>query len=133
MNCEICGKPMTGFSTVLIDGTQFDVCENCSSLGKKLEVTNEKKDFLQAKKPFIKPKRKFVQGTGPELNSNTLIEGFGKKIMQARQRKNLTLKDLAMKLYEKESVIQRIEAEKFTPSDKTIKKIENELEIQLRE
>ena len=53
--------------------------------------------------------------------------------MQARQRKNLKLKELAMKIYEKESVIQRIESEKFIPGEKTIKKLENELEINLRE
>jgi ribosome-binding protein aMBF1 (putative translation factor) len=38
-----------------------------------------------------------------------------------------------MKVYEKESVIQRIESEKFIPEDKIIKKLEKELEIKLTE
>ena len=127
MECEICGKEVFKAVTIDIDGTQFDVCDRCVSLGKKIE--------LQEEKPERKPKS-FVSKTGnfsPALTASTLIEDYGKKIMQARQRKGLKLKDLAMKIYEKESVIQRIEAEKFRPSDKVIKKLENELEIKLTE
>ncbi|MFH1663660.1 MAG: multiprotein-bridging factor 1 family protein [archaeon] len=128
MNCEICGKIIDRPATILIDETQFDVCEGCSSLGKKLEVKDERTE----RKSFQAARTKNF-ASGNTLSESTLIEGFGKKIMQARQKKGLTLKELAIKLYEKESVIQRIESEKFVPEDKTIKKIERELEISLTE
>jgi len=127
MNCEICGKLIENLTTIEIDGTQFDVCESCSSLGKKLEVEEEKFE----RKPQIQRTQKSFSQT--DLKETALIEEFGKKIMQARQRKGLKLKDLALKMYEKESVIQRIESEKFIPSEKTIRKLEKELEISLRE
>jgi len=150
MNCEICGNQIDKPITVVIDDTQFDVCSNCSSLGKKLDTetvideendyprdrfAKERFEFKERKKVFFdkpKPTQK-IQNFSSSLQPSSLIEGFGKKIMQARQKKGLTLKELAMKIYEKESVIQRIEAEKFTPSDKTIRKLEKELEVKLTE
>ncbi len=125
MNCEICGAVTDKNITVLIDNTQFDVCGKCSSLGTKIEVQDDRL--------FRKPVTKNIPVQNKVLEAEALIDGFGKKIMQARQKKNLTLKELAMKLYEKESVIQRIESEKFVPSAKTIKKLETELGINLRE
>jgi len=150
MGCEICGKEIFKPVTIDIDGTQFDVCNDCVSLGKKVELPEEPRSAFSKKagenfdQPFGKrlrqvaktsfsPSRASNFSSPPTLNASTLIEDYGKKIMQARQRKNLTLKELAMKLYEKESVIQRIESEKFKPSDKVIKKLEKELEISLTE
>ncbi len=130
-------------STVLIDDTQFDVCETCSSLGKKLEVKDSREEI--PKRSFERDftsqpqfEKRFPSKTPPnypqqKLEASTLIEEFGKKIMQARQRKGLKLEELAKNIFEKESVVQRIEAEKFTPSDKVIRKLEKELEINLRE
>ena len=136
MDCEICGKTVEKTTTILIDGTQFDVCDKCISLGKKVELHEEK--FIE-RKPVARPQQNFSPSRSqnysspPNLVAATLVEGFGKKIMQARQRKNLTLKELAMKIYEKESVVQRIESEKFKPSDKIIIKLQKELEIKLIE
>jgi putative transcription factor len=126
MDCEICGKPIEKRITVLIDGTQFDVCNECSSLGKKIDLPEE--NFIEKRNERIQRKN-----FASRIQETTLVEGFGKKIMQARQKKGLTLRDLAMKVYEKESVIQRIESEKFIPEDKIIKKLEKELEIKLTE
>ncbi len=128
MNCEICGNEIDKPKTVLIDGTQFDVCENCTSLGKQIEVPDERTERNERR---IQRTQNFA--SKPSFSSVELIDGFGKKIMQSRQKKGLTIKELAMKLYEKDSVLHRIESEKFTPSDKIIKKIEKELEINLRE
>jgi len=146
MNCEICGRTMEKEITIVVDGTQFDVCEKCSLLGKKIneETIKEKElprdrfakerfDFNPRKKTEFQNFPQKIKNFSGSLQETTLIDGFGKKIMQARQRKGLKLKELAMKIYEKESVIQRIESEKFIPGEKTIKKLENELEINLRE
>ncbi|MBU2476536.1 TIGR00270 family protein [Candidatus Micrarchaeota archaeon] len=149
MNCEICGNSINKIITVVIDGTQFDVCSNCSSLGKKLDeqsvedeevfprdrFAKERFEFTPRKKVFFEKQKSIqkIQNFSGAMQASSLIEGFGKKIMQARQKKGLTLKELAMKIYEKESVIQRIESEKFNPSDKTIRKLEKELEIKLTE
>lgn len=141
MDCEICGKTVEKTTTIDIDGTQFDVCADCVSLGKKIELPEEsfierknfqRKEFKQKPQSFS-PSRPQNYFSPPSLIASTLIEGYGKKIMQARQRKNLTLKELALKIYEKESVVQRIEAEKFKPSDKVIIKLQKELETKLTE
>ena len=134
MDCEICGKETFKHATIFIDGTQFDVCEDCVSLGKKVELQEEPPfEKRQVVKTSFSPSRSQNYFTPSNLVASTLVEGFGKKIMQARQRKNLTLKELALKIYEKESVVQRIESEKFKPSDKVIIKLQKELEVKLTE
>ena len=61
-----------------------------------------------------------------------LIENYGKLIVEARQRMNLTREEFAKKIKEKESVIRRIENEEMKPDEKLLNKIEKFLGIKLR-
>jgi putative transcription factor len=61
-----------------------------------------------------------------------LVEDYGKRIQQARMQRGWTREELARRVFEKESVIQRIESNSLTPSDELIEKLERVLSIKLR-
>jgi len=54
-----------------------------------------------------------------------IIDNYGKKIIEARKKINLTREEFAKKINEKESVIRRIEAEGMEPDEKRKKPKEN--------
>jgi len=59
------------------------------------------------------------------------IDNYGKKIIEARERMNLTREEFAKKINEKESIIKRIEHEDMRPNQALTKKIERFLKIKL--
>ena len=61
-----------------------------------------------------------------------IVPDFGKRIRKAREAKGLTAKELAMKIFEKESLLHRIENQAIKPSDLMIEKLEKQLGIQLK-
>ena len=62
-----------------------------------------------------------------------LVEDFNVKIRKARESKNLSREELGQKIYEKVSVINRIESGKMIPDIRLTKKLENALNITLIE
>ena len=61
-----------------------------------------------------------------------LVDNYGKMIVEARKKRNLTREEFAKKIKEKESVIRRVESEEMMPDDALVKKIERFLEIKLK-
>ena len=62
-----------------------------------------------------------------------MFEDFNVKIRKARDSKNLSREELGQKIYEKVSVINRIESGKMIPDIRLTKKLENALNITLIE
>lgn len=123
MQCEICGKNQAEFEAQ-IDNVQMFVCSNCKSFAQESKPISQKPLHFQTKEKPL----------GKELDEGLEIsEDFGKNIRKARQKLNLTLKELALKLYEKESTLQRIENNSLLPSETQIKKLEKELKIKLKQ
>jgi len=114
--CEMCGKSGPLY-TAMVEGTQLKVCENCGKFGRVLA------------KPQVVQKKALSQAT-PELVEE-LVEDYAKLIREARERQNLTQKDFALKLNEKESAVQKWESESMAPSIDTAKKLERLLKIKL--
>ena len=124
MLCEICGKFTDNTITILIDGTELVVCSECKNFGKEIH------------KRALKKKQKSIS----EIQfKNSLDEGldiaqnFGTIVRKAREKKGWTVEDLAKKVFEKESVLHRVEANKFLPSDALLNKLQKTLNIKLRE
>jgi len=146
MECEICGKETSTAKMVVVDGSSLIACKDCASFGKEKPVppganaiekaclgkespssAGETAKRVPIKRVFFQPKREEFD-LGLEI-----VPDFGKRVMQARQKKGLTTKELAMKLFEKESLLHRIENQAIKPSDSLIKKLEKELGLKLRE
>ncbi len=118
MQCDMCGKSEEYTLLANVEDVKMNLCKPCSKFGKVISQSNKKQTF----KPKIKstPETIFL-----------VVNDFGKKIRQARDALNLTQEELAKKLNEKESLIQKIESEHKEPSIGTGRKLEKFLRIKL--
>jgi len=123
MKCEICGKEAR-LKRTLIEGVEMMACDECSKYG---IVLPERKKIVQRKPKKIIPYSKDVF----EEMKKELIPDWGKKIRDARERKNMTREELGAKVGEKTTTIAKIENEELRPPDETVKKLEKVLEISL--
>jgi len=103
-----------------VEGTILEVCEACSKYGELIE-TRPVRIIKVRRMPVVK-----------EEVETIIIDNYGKKIIEARKKINLTREEFAKKINEKDSVIKRVESEEMRPSDKLMEKIERFLDIKLR-
>lgn len=130
MECEICGKQVSDNPTkAKIEGSVMIVCEECAKLG-KIQKAPPKPKFRKSKNPKNKKTKQNYSKNEPK---EELVEDFNIKIRKARESKNLSREELGQKIYEKVSVINRIESGKMIPDIKLTKKLENALNIILIE
>ncbi len=120
MQCEMCGKEARLFKT-RIEGTVLNVCRSCSAYG---EVISEvKREVLPKRK--IKPKK-------PEPEVIFIVdENYPQIIKERREKLGLKQEELARKISEKESVINKLESGSMIPNLKLAKKLERFLKVKL--
>jgi len=143
MNCEICGSEIKGepYKTK-IDNSLMVTCKECSRYGKvqskpqpknkrvpKGKNNNNNNNFNNYNN---RPKNKTYSRRTRE-EEYELVEDFAKIIRQKREIRGLTQKQLGEKIYERESVIHKIENGKMVPDEKIAKKLEKILNIQIIE
>lgn len=124
MECEVCGKETGKGKLVMIDGNTLVACTNCASFGKETEKPQEFKAFAKQAMQGFKGKE-FDLGLD-------IVSDYGTITRKARDSKGLTVKELAMKMFEKESLLHRIENQSIKPSDQLIEKLEKYLGIELK-
>ena len=135
--CELCGKNVTFTKKVTIEGVELGVCSDCAKFG--IEAKKAPKKEEPAAKPIItqrlevrerrgKPRDIYESGMREEL-----VDDYPTLIRNARSKKGMSQKDLAMKLNEKLTVLSKIEAGDMRPDDKFVAKLEKELGIKLKE
>lgn len=140
MNCEICGKPIEGKPIrTKIDGSVLEVCRECSKFGRVQKDTPLERKFVSRNKKG-KPQnnrpqsnKQNVQRRRREEPMDELVEDYNVIIRKARESKGWTREELGAKIYEKVSVINRIESGKMEPDIKLAKKFEKTLNITLIE
>ena len=140
MNCEICGKPIEGKPIrTKIDGSVLEVCRECSKFGRVQKDTPLERKFVSRNKKG-KPQnnrpqsnKQNVQRRRREEPMDELVEDYNVLIRKARESKGWTREELGAKIYEKVSVINRIESGKMEPDIKLAKKFEKTLNITLIE
>ena len=123
MRCDLCGKDAELYTT-LIEGTELQVCINCSQFGKVLKR-------VAAPVAEIKTGR-LVAEEGPEI-IELVVAHYPSLVKQAREKAGLKQEELAQKLNEKESIIQKVETGHYQPSMKLARKLEKFLHITLVE
>lgn len=139
MNCEICGKPIEGRPIrTKIDGSVLEVCKECSKFGRVQKDTPLERKFVSRNKkgnPQKRPQanRQNVQRRRREEPMDELVEDYNLLIRKARESKGWTREELGAKMYEKVSVINRIESGKMEPDIKLAKKFEKTLGITIIE
>lgn len=121
MRCEICGKKVIGGPMrVKIDGSIMQTCNECSKFGK---IQKEPRKIF---KPKPAPRRFRSREPSYEVS-----EDFNNLIRIAREKKGWSREEFAKNIYEKASVINRIESGKMIPDIKLAKKIEKILNIKI--
>jgi putative transcription factor len=143
MECEICGRETSKAKMIIVDGSSLIACKACASFGKEKPMPagmdgslpgGAESKFEGERARRVPVKRVFFEPMKQEFDLGLeIVPDFGKRVMQARQKKGLTAKELALKVFEKESLLHRIENQAIKPSDSLIKKLEKELGIELRE
>ena len=134
MECEICGKETQEVKQISLDGTTLIVCTECSSYGK--EVESEETSFVPVASE--RPARPVRTIRPPRFEDEKLdlgleiVPDYGKIIRKGREARGLTVKELAMKIFEKESLLHRLENQSIKPSDDLIRKLEKQLGIGLK-
>lgn len=141
MNCEICGSEIKGepYKTK-IDNSLMVTCKECSRYGKvqsKPQPTNnhrnngKKQNNNNNNNYRTNQNRAYTRKTKEE--EYELVEDYAKIIRQKREIKGLTQKQLGEQLYERESVVHKIENGKMVPDEKIARKIEKILNIEIIE
>ncbi|MBW9222386.1 TIGR00270 family protein [Methanothermococcus sp. SCGC AD-155-C09] len=136
MQCELCGKEDKKLTTVRIEGVEMQVCSECSKYGVIPKTYSKKpkpRGIIKTKPSnkkttsYIRPRRDIFD------NLKTIVEDYGNIIKEAREKKGMSIKDLAKKVGIKESTLHKIERNELEPEEKYISKLERELNIVLYE
>jgi putative transcription factor len=115
MECEVCGCPIAGKpSLVLIEGVAMNVCSGCATFGKIIESARREQSSLDE-----------------ETAGLEIVEDYPMLIRRARERMGLKQEELAKRLAERASVVQRLESGRLRPDERLLNKLERALGIKL--
>ncbi len=118
--CEVCGKESAN-KRAEIDGVILEVCDNCVKLGK--EVAPPRPIFIRQAVAKT-PKPESIE------SERELASDFSTRIRKAREQRNLTQDEAAMKMGISHLIYKRIEGG-FKPDDSTAKRLERFYSIEL--
>lgn len=133
MRCEVCGRKIIGSPfRAMIEGAKMMVCGNCAKLGSAYwEAKTEPKLKKVAKRlpqPVLAPRKQPPISVAETLE---LVDNFGAKVRQAREKIGLSHEDLGKKIGEKVSVLRKIEIGKMTPDNLVVEKLQHALRLKL--
>ena len=124
LSCDICGgKPIR--AQILLEGAKLLACSRCMKGGKVIHYFRDEDDVAREPPPPPMPRS---LGSGEEI-----IENWGDAIRKARQKKKLTIEQLAARIMEKGNYMHAIENGRIMPTVEVAKKLEKELDIKLIE
>lgn len=146
VDCDICGKKGVSF-IIQVEGAKMAVCPRCAYHGKILHSLGTEEaggeEEAPAKMDYSTPKQFRVE--------EEILDGYGRKIRRAREAvkityeevneygkkekktRGMTIEELAKKVNEKASWLDRVENERMEPNPAEAKKLEKALGIKLVE
>jgi putative transcription factor len=136
LNCDICGRQIVGQAfKVKVEGAKMLVCRSCQALGKPYQdepiprpaplpsfAARVRLSRIPVKRPAELPK---------EIEELDVAENFAALVRKARMKLGWSQEELATKVKEKLSVIQKIETGKITPDTQLCRRLQHELKIKL--
>jgi putative transcription factor len=143
--CEVCGRQVNeNLKTVVIEGTIFRVCSQCSKRGKPYDPgiakTGKASIISSVQSTFRRPlaknqpvvKKRAYYNNRIQLTDETLLsQDFGRMIREARMKKGFTHEQLGIKMSEKASLLKKVETGALKPDELLAKKFERALQIKL--
>ncbi|MFB6294234.1 MAG: multiprotein bridging factor aMBF1 [Candidatus Nanohaloarchaea archaeon] len=116
--CEMCGQD-GALKRTKVEGATLDLCEDCQEVGEVVDRSTATASSTRTSSPTT------------STPDETVLPGYGKRVKQAREARELSVQELADALKEKDSVVRRVESEKLTPDRKLARKFERELDIDI--
>ncbi len=142
LNCDICGREIGGQAfKIEVEGARMLVCHVCQKLGKPYEeepvpVSQERvspqhqaRILSVARPPTLPSKRK--NELPKEMDQVDLVDDIAQRVRKYRTKLGLSQEDLATRVKQKLSVIQKIETGKITPDIRLCRELEHELKVKL--
>ncbi len=119
----MCGKNTDNIFIVKIEGVEMNVCKQCTMYGQFIRKVRQEPKLKETKREIsIAPRKETIF---------VIDDKYGKKIKDAREKLGLKQEELAKKLNERESLIQKIESQHKEPSIDMARKLEKHLKIKL--
>ena len=133
-SCEMCGKEFSSLRRAIIEGTTMSVCGGCVKFGVEqagaaTEVTGRSRVTQAVEKRAVRGRTRDIY----ESMQEELVEDYGERVRNARNRKGMTLEQLGERLKERVSELAKVEAGTYHPTDTLVAKLERELGIKLKE
>ena len=120
MRCEICGKKVIGKPVrTKIENSIMSTCNECSKFG-TIQREPPKPNRGPASRVSAGRRRTFRS----QEPTHEVIEDYHKVIRDAREKKGWSREDLGEHIYEKVSVINRLESGRMVPDLKLTRKLE---------
>jgi putative transcription factor len=122
--CEMCGAEQPRLRSTSVEGTLLMLCDRCARFGTEVRRPAVRKVARPS------PRRPAAL---PEESEYDLALDFPDRIRKARESRGWKREELARKINEKLSIIEKLEKGKMRPDDALISKLEKALGIRLRE
>jgi putative transcription factor len=134
MQCEICGTDIKGPSSkIIIDGSELTACPRCSQYGKNVEKRAPVSRKVSPVAPVTQRRASRPTGKRPDAMSDELVDDYDHIIREAREKKQLSHEELALRIKEKATLLKKLERGEIVPEEDVRKKLERELNIRLTE
>ncbi len=124
MHCELCGREIRRGYLIRIEGATLIACSDCAERGEII------RPIYEEERPRTGGERR---AAAEEERVLVLVEDYGRKIREARERAGMDVKTLAQRLGVKETTLRKIEEGKLTPPDDVARRLERLLGITLYE
>ena len=134
MNCDICGREIKGPAfRVRVEGAKMLVCSTCQHLGKPYH--DETPPPMRQRMPGTLRMPKTTHQRAPELprgmEETEVADDYATIVRRQRMKMDLSQEELAKRVKEKLSVIQKIETGRMAPDTRLCRGLEHELRIKL--
>jgi putative transcription factor len=140
----MCGAETDDPTTIQTEGTQLEVCSNCTEFGTVLHDEEREKSKTSSDSGTSSgggggttKQSPPSSGGGPSHDPldelGTLAPDYDSRVRNARENAGMTQEDLADDLNEKLSLIRKIERGEMRPDEDVRAKLESELSVSLTE
>ena len=132
MQCEVCGKSLWERPVLVeIEGATMRVCNSCAKFGKPIKTQTRPVNppSMRTSQGVHRPKSTLQRGSrSDELEP---VDNLAEIIRKERQNRNMTQEEFGKLLFEKASIINKIESGRLIPSNPTLMKIGKKLGVTL--
>ncbi len=135
--CELCGGTFYGKPVIVdLDGYKASLCGKCSRKVKREGKTEGKmvEPRMRVETPQVRqrrPRETSIPRKGGRVEEVELVEGYGRKMREARESLGLSIEQVATSLNIKASLLRNLESERVVPGYELARNIEKLLEISI--